>query len=110
MRRIVRVFAVLAAVALLLCAQYFGNRSVEGTVTDSSGKPVSGAIVELRNPATLGVRSYITKRDGHYVFHGLNTNLDYFLKARYHGKESDQKTLSRFDSSKVATVNLQVPA
>lgn len=89
-------------------AQDASVRSVQGTVTDSGDKPVDGAVVQLKDTKTLQVRSFITKTDGLYHFHGLNPNVDYELKGDYQGASSSSKTLSSFDSKKQAVVNLKV--
>jgi hypothetical protein len=88
-----------------------GNtRSVQGNVqVQDSDKPVGGAIVKLKDMRTLQIRSFITKEDGAYFFQGLATNVDYELKAE--SKEvgdSPIKTLSVYDSRKVAIINLKV--
>ncbi len=83
-------------------------RSVQGTVTDPSGKAVAGAVVHLKNTKTLQIRSFITKDDGSYSFHGLSTNVDYELKADSSAGSSDVKTLSNFDSRTNAVVNLKL--
>jgi carboxypeptidase family protein len=83
-------------------------RMVQGTVTDSKGNAVDGAVVQLKNTKTLQVRSYITKEHGTYYFHGLDPNVDYLLKADYQGASSQPKTLSAFDSRKQPVINLQV--
>ena len=109
-----------AAVALAMCwltAQGLAQknkqqdetvRSVSGTVTDASGAQVSGAVVHLKNTKTLQIRSFISKDDGSYAFHGLSTNVDYELKAEYRGASSDVRTLSMFDSRSRAVINLKL--
>lgn len=84
------------------------EKSVSGVVTDASGSPVAGAVVQLKNTKTLQVRSFIAKENGEYYFHGLSTDVDYELKADSNGKSSGSRTLSSFDSHAEATVNLQV--
>src|SRR5512146_1271942 len=81
-------------------AQYVELRSVHGKVTDPKGKPVPGAIVYLTDTKTLQVRSYITRNDGSYEFHGLSTAVDYELRAEHGKTKSSTVTLSRFNSSK----------
>jgi hypothetical protein len=83
-------------------------RSVDGVVEDPAGKPVEGAVVQLKNGRTLQVRSFITQRDGTYYFHGLSADVDYELKAEYQGSASPSKTLSVFDSRKKPRVNLRL--
>ena len=84
------------------------TRSVQGTVTDSSGGPVAGAVVQLKDTKTLGIRSYRTDADGSYHFAGLSTNVDYELQADHDGSKSGKKMLSVFNSQKTATVNLRL--
>ncbi len=83
-------------------------RSVQGTVTGPDGNPVEGAVVHLKNTRTLQIRSYITKKEGAYSFHGLSTNVDYELRAEHQGASSDVKTLSVFDSRRTAVINLKL--
>ena len=83
-------------------------RSVQGTVSDANGNAVNGAVVQLKNTKTLQIRSFITKEQGAYYFHGLSPNVDYELKAEYQGKSSPTRTLSAFDSRKQAVINLQL--
>jgi hypothetical protein len=83
-------------------------KSVQGAVTDSGDKAVDGAVVQLKDTKTLQVRSFITKGDGLYHFHGLNPNVDYEVKAGYQGVSSSTKSVSSFDSKKQAVVNLKL--
>jgi hypothetical protein len=113
MRRIWLLFAaaMLIACASSVMAQKKGEpptRSVRGAVTSATDAPVSGAVVQLKNTKTLEIRSFITKEDGTYYFHGLSPDIDYDLKADYQGSSSGKKTLSSFDSRKEATVNLKL--
>jgi hypothetical protein len=84
------------------------EKSVSGIVTDASGSPAPGAVVQLKNTKTLQVRSFIAKEMGEYFFQGLATDVDYELKADFNGKSSGPKTLSSFDSHTEARVNLQL--
>lgn len=84
------------------------TRSVEGIVTNSGGQPVQGAVVQLKDSKTLQIRSFYTTQDGGYHFAGLNTNVDYELKADHNGASSGTKNLSNFDGRKNATVNLKI--
>ncbi len=86
-----------------------GNtRTVQGAVTSAEDAAVQGAVVQLKNTKTLQIRSFITKEDGTYYFHGLSPDVDYELKADYQGASSSPKTLSSFDSRKEATINLKL--
>lgn len=102
------------AVAVPAFAQKKGEdsatRSVQGNVTDASNNLVDGAVVQLKDTKTLQIRSFITKADGMYHFHGLNPNVDYELKADHQGASSPLKTLSSFDTRKQAVINLKVEA
>jgi len=83
-------------------------RDVQGVVTDDSGKPVAGAIVQLKNTKTLQIISFITKEQGDYYFHGLSPDIDFEISAEQRGKESATRTLSSFDSRKQALINLKL--
>src|SRR5579862_6735155 len=95
------------AMALLLVPGLFAEkkdkedpntRMVQGAVMDVTGNPVEGAVVQIKNMKTLQVRSFITQKDGTYHFQGLNTNVDFELKALTSGAASPTRTLSTFDS------------
>jgi protocatechuate 3,4-dioxygenase beta subunit len=110
-RFVVAAALVLAGAAAAFAAPKKGEpalRSVQGTVTDSGDNPVNGAVVQLKNTKTLQIRSFITKDQGAYYFHGLNPDVDYELKADYQGESSPAKTLSAFDSRKQAIINLKL--
>ncbi len=85
-----------------------GTRSVTGTVNNAAGTAVAGAVVQLKNLKTDQIRSFITKEDGSYAFHGLSTDIDYQLKADYQGASSGNRTLSVFDGRKTAVINLKL--
>jgi hypothetical protein len=102
-----RILFAISAFAMLLLAQ--GNtRSVQGTVTDASGAPADQAVVQLKDTKSLAGRSFITKQDGTYHFHGLSTDVDYELRADREGASSGSKTLSSFDSRKQAVIDLKL--
>ena len=83
-------------------------RNLQGQVVDPEDKPVSGAVVQLKDTRTLQVRSFITQANGDYRFSGLRADTDYEIKADYNGMSSDNKRLSNFDTRKIATVNLKL--
>ncbi|MGH9631560.1 MAG: carboxypeptidase-like regulatory domain-containing protein [Bryobacteraceae bacterium] len=109
-------FLFIALAVFLMVSVSFGQRrdedsntrSVQGTVTDATDNIVNGAVVKLKDSKTLHIRSFITKQDGKFHFHGLNPDIDYELKAEYQGASSDTKTLSTFDSRKRAVINLKL--
>ena len=115
-----RAVAIGAAILLMCAAGSFAQekkkkgeettRSVEGAVVTPDEKAAVGAVVQLKNTKTLQVRSFITKDDGTFYFHGLSPDIDYELKADYQGASSDKKTLSSFDSRKEAIINLKLNA
>jgi hypothetical protein len=83
-------------------------RDLQGVVTDDSGKPVAGAIVQLKNTKTLQIISFITKEQGDYYFHGLSPDIDFEIFAELRGKTSATRTLSSYDSRKQALINLKL--
>lgn len=116
MKRLMLAIAMILAVTVVPSpAQKKGKedtttRSVQGTVTDATDNIVEGAVVKLKDTKTLQVRSFITKGDGNYHFHGLNPDIDYELRADYQQSESNNRTLSSFDSRRTAIINLKLEA
>lgn len=98
------VAGLLLAVAPLAMAQ---TRALEGTVT-SGGEPARRAVVKLEDDRTLLVRSYVTQNDGHYHFAGLSMDSDYHVWAERNGHTSDKRSLSRFNSEKDKTIDLEL--
>ena len=84
------------------------SRSLTGKVSDDKDNPATGAVVQLKDTKSLQVRSFITREDGVYHFHGLSTDVDYQVKADMKGASSGVKTLSVFDSRKTAVINLKL--
>lgn len=84
------------------------TRSVEGTVTGQDGQPVVGAVVQLKNLKTLGIRSFITQKDGTYHFNELSTDIDYEVRADYNGASSSTRMLSSFDTREDAILDLKL--
>jgi len=83
------------------------SRAVMGTVTTADEKPLSGAVVQLKDMRTLQVRSFITLDDGQYHFSGLRSDIDYELTARS-GEMTASKKLSLFDNRKSAILNFKL--
>ncbi len=46
------------------------TRTVQGTVADAEEKPITGAVVQLKDMRTLQVRSFISQENGAYHFSG----------------------------------------
>ena len=83
-------------------------RTLTGQVTNQENAPLPQAIVYLKNTKTMAVKTYIAGRDGTYRFNALSPNVDYQVHAEHHGKKSDTKTLSSFDSRPTAHINLKI--
>ena len=84
------------------------TRSVSGVVTDEGSAIVSGAVVQLKDTKSLQVRSFITREDGSYRFHGLSRDVDYELEAKHQGASSGTRTMSSFDSRPQVVINLKI--
>src|SRR5262245_33612198 len=82
------------------------TRALRGRVTDEYGHAVAGAVVQLQNSSTIWIRSYITQRDGLYYFYELLTDTSYQVQAKYKGAYSRNRSLSKFNSRAVATIDL----
>ena len=82
--------------------------ALAGTVTDPDEKPVTGAVVQLKDMRTLQVRSFISQEDGSYHFSGLKVDNDYQVKADHNDRTSGWKTLSVFDARKEPVMNLKL--
>jgi hypothetical protein len=83
-------------------------RSVQGQVVDADDSPVVGAVVQIEDMRTLEIRSFITQEEGKYHFSGLKADVDYKVKAQFNGMSSATKTVSIFDTRKVAVYNLKL--
>ena len=83
-------------------------RTLQGQVMADTEAPLPGAVVYLKNTKTMSVRSFVSDDKGDYRFTSLSPNVDYEVYAEYNGKQSDTKTLSSFDSRKVAYINLKI--
>jgi hypothetical protein len=110
---LVAVVALAGVVALPAYAQKKDSnerqtRSVQGVVTTDADAPIEGAVVQLKDTKTLQIRSFITKQNGVFHFHGLNPDVDYELRAEHQGASSGSRTLSSFDGRKAAVVNLKI--
>jgi len=84
------------------------ERSLTGTITDKMDTPVEGAVVQIKDTKTLRVRSFLTKADGKYLFHGLSLDTDYEIKAERQGASSETRTLTVYDNRKEPILNLKL--
>ena len=86
------------------------TRTLTGTVTikGENEKPISEAVVYLKNVKSLAMKTYISQSDGTYRFPGLSPNADYEVYAQKDGKKSSTKTLSQFDDREKPNINLQI--
>ena len=94
--------------SLSLLSGTVGTRTLRGTVSGPDGKPVSGAVVKIKNLVTLHIRSFLSLGDGSYYFAGLNPDIEYEVWASRQGVSSDVKALSRFDSAKEPSIDLRL--
>jgi hypothetical protein len=99
----------IALVTFLPGSSQISTRSVRGLVTDKRGNTLTGAVVLLENTQDLTVRSFITQKDGNYHFDGLNSDIDFTLKAHYKNWWSHSHTLSKFNESKSPEITLVIP-
>ena len=100
--------ALLATGVPILAQDERPTRSVKGLVADEHENPLEGAVVQLKNTKTLQVKSFITDRDGSYYFHGLDTNVDYQLRARLGDAASRTRTVSTFDDRREVVYNFEL--
>ena len=84
------------------------ERLVSGVVTDADGKPVVGAVVQLKNTRTQEVRSVITREKGDYSFSGLSKTIEYQVKALTKEHASEPHTLTTYDTRPKPVINLQI--
>ncbi len=115
----VRALSVFALVALVAAAAILPAaaqdkkqpllKTVHGIVEDKAEKPISGAIVFLKNLQNKTVRSSFADDDGNYRFSGLDPNTDYELHAEFKGDVSPTRRLSALDDRKDIFMNLVIP-
>jgi hypothetical protein len=107
------VMAVAAALALPLAAQRGKDRerpprSVQGIVTDAQENPIHKAVVQLKNPRNLQIKSFYTDESGKYRFFGLDPNQDYEVRAEFGGASAGPRTVSSFDSRNEIVINFKL--
>jgi hypothetical protein len=73
------------------------SKSLRGTVTDGTGKPLEGALVTLVDTKSKEKWTFITKKDGRYNFAGLSFTVDYEVAAKFKDEHSEMRKLSQYD-------------
>lgn len=104
-------FALLAVFAFApqAKAQSSSTWTIKGVVIDSGNQqPVSGAIVYLKNTQTESILTYITGKDGSFVFSYAPANVDYSIWAVLNGKKGDERSISSFNTRPTVYINLHV--
>jgi hypothetical protein len=83
-------------------------RTVTGTVTDDTGRPLEGALVTLTEVKTNEKKTFFTKKDGRYSFTDLAFTEDFTVQAKWKAMISEERKLSQYDHSARAVRLLQV--
>ncbi|HET9180796.1 MAG TPA: carboxypeptidase-like regulatory domain-containing protein [Candidatus Angelobacter sp.] len=83
-------------------------RSLTGHVFSKDNKPVSKAVVYLKNTKTHQVENYISDPDGSYHFPWLSPTVDYEVHAEFKGASTDTKMISSFDTRKQLDIVLRL--
>jgi hypothetical protein len=81
------------------------SRTVSGTVTDDTGLPLEGALVEVKKKEK---RTFFTKKDGKYSFSDLSFTEDYEVLAKWKKLVSEPRKISQYDHSAKVIRLLQV--
>jgi hypothetical protein len=84
------------------------SRTVTGTVTDDTGRPLEGALVTLTEVKTNEKKTFFTKKDGKYLFADLAFTEDFTVQAKWKAMISEPRKLSQYDHSARAVRLLQV--
>lgn len=84
------------------------SKTLTGTVSDKSDRPIAGAVVYLKNSKTLVVKSFFAEDNGSYRFPQLALNTDYEVWAEKDGKKSSTKSVSQFDDRYAPIIDLRI--
>ncbi len=84
------------------------SRTVVGTVTDDTGRPLEGALVTLTELKNNEKKTFFTKKDGKYSFEDLAFTEDFQVQAKWKALISEPRKLSQYDHSPKAVRLLQV--
>jgi len=83
-------------------------KTVHGQVLDKDDKPISSAIVFLKNLQNKTVKTSFSDDDGQYRFSGLDPNTDYEIHAEFKDDSSATRRLSALDGRKDVYLNLTI--
>ena len=86
------------------------RRTCEGTVLGSDDKPLSGAVVYLKDTKSLSIKTFLADDDGNFHFGQLSAATDYEIHAEYNGEKSKSKGISYFDSKNDYHFTLKIDA
>jgi len=84
------------------------SRTVTGTVTDDTGRPLEGALVTLTEVKTNEKKTFFTKKDGKYSFSDLAFTEDFQVQAKWKTLISEPRKLSQYDHTAKVVRLLQV--
>lgn len=100
----------MAALAVAMSAQAPNlGRSVHGVVMDARNRPLSGAIVVLKNTRTNGMQTVITDARGTFSFHQLKANVAYEVYAEWQHQRSPVRTDSAYEVAPDLRLDLKIP-
>ena len=74
------------------------ERTVLGTVVNSSGAPYDGAVVYLQDTKSMIIRSYVANHGGQFHFNQISSDTDYQVWAEMNKSRTKKKTISMFSS------------
>ena len=98
----------LSAPALAQQTKEPSQRLIEGTVVSRDDKPLSGAVVFLKDSKTLAVKTFLTDDAGHFRFGQLSLASDYDLWATMNDSRSKTRNISSFNSHPTLNYTLKL--
>lgn len=85
------------------------GRSVYGVVLDARNRPISGAIVYLKNTSTKAIQTAITDDHGSYSFHQLAPHASFEVYAVWKRQRSQVRTDSEYNMQATLRLDLKIP-